>query len=170
MCLGGIGIGLARQRGQGSELLGDVAQGHRLERTPPADRLLVEGDGLLGRLPGRGELEQEPLAVEVLDGGHPAGVGVGAQISPFGQLLQRLRELVVAVPSQLGRDVLGAQMHDEAFLRLGERTQHPAVELRVRRAEVGEGVGIAVSRLGQVNHRAILPDECGLMRGHDRSR
>lgn len=48
----------------------------------------------------RGRLE--PLTVEVLDRGHPAGIGVGPQVAPLDELVQRLRELLVALPVQLG--------------------------------------------------------------------
>jgi hypothetical protein len=49
--LGRIGIALPGQREQRLELPGDVGQGDRLELAAPSDRLLVERDRLLGRLP-----------------------------------------------------------------------------------------------------------------------
>lgn len=89
---GGAAPVLGDQLRQGRQMVGDVGERHRLQDAPAPDRLLVQRDGLLGRLPRRGELEQEPLAVEVLDGGDAAGVGIGPQVAPLDQLVQRLGE------------------------------------------------------------------------------
>ncbi len=152
---GRVGVPLAGQDGQRLQLLGDVPQRHRLQRATPPDRLLVERDRLLGGLPGRGELEQEALAVEVLHGGDPAGVGVGPQIAPLPQLLQRLPERVVALAPQLRRHVLGPQMHDEPFLRPGENPQNLAIEGGVGRAQVRERLML----LRRKGHTSSLPDQ-----------
>ena len=50
--LGRVGIGVRGEDVQRPQPVGDVGQGHRLELAAPADGLLVEGDRLLGRLPG----------------------------------------------------------------------------------------------------------------------
>jgi len=116
------------------------------------DRLLVERDRLLGRLAGRGELVQRAPAVEVLDRGDPAGVGVGAQVAPGDEPVERLGELLAGLDPQLRRDVLGPQVHDEALLGPGEHEQDRAVQPGVRHAQVRERL-----RLGSRLHAHIFP-------------
>src|SRR6202034_533784 len=104
----------------------------------PADGFLVEGDGLLGRLPGAGELVQASFAVEVLYRGDAAGVAIRAQVPPRRELLQRLAEPLVSADLQVSRHVLRPQMHNEALLRPREGTQHTPVKAGVGDAQVGE--------------------------------
>ncbi len=127
------------QLGQRAQVGGDILQRHRLENTPASDRLLVDGDRLLGRLPGGGQLVQIPGPMEVLHTGHPGGVRVGPQVSPLDQLLQR-RDHLLAIPrpAQIRAHVLGTHVHDEPVPRPGERHQHIPIKGRVRRAQMRE--------------------------------
>src|ERR1700728_58605 len=136
--LGRVRIPVRGEDPKRSQPVGDVGQGHRLELAAPADGFLVEGDGLLGRLPGAGELVQASFAVEVLYRGDAAGVDIRAQVPPRRELLQCLAELLVSADLQVSRHVLRPQMHNEALLRPREGTQHAPVEVGVGDAQVGE--------------------------------
>ena len=80
--LGRVRIAVRSEDAKRSQPVGDVGQRHRLELAAPADGFLVEGDGLLGRLPGTGELVKASLTVEVLHRGDAAGVDIRAQVPP----------------------------------------------------------------------------------------
>jgi hypothetical protein len=139
--------------------VGDVGQRDRLELTAPADGFLVEGDGLLGCLPGAGELVKASLAVEVLHRGHSAGIDIRVQVPPCHQLFQGLGELLIGIDSQFSCNVLRSQMDDEALLRSREGTQQAPVKVSVRDAQVRERLRLALAmrqRRGSDYHRYIL--------------
>jgi hypothetical protein len=57
-----------------------MSASHRLQRTAPADGLLVDRDRLLRRLSSGGELVEIASSVKVRHGGHPARIRVGRQV------------------------------------------------------------------------------------------
>ncbi len=138
-----IRLFLGCQHEEGPQLGDDVVQGDGLQGASPPERLVVDGQRLLGRFSGPGELVDEPLPVEVLDGGDAGGVGVGAEIAPADEAVQRLHHGVQVRGAHVGREggvhVLGAQMYGEPLLGEHERPHHLTVETCVLHAEVGEG-------------------------------
>ena len=87
MNLGRVGIFLRGQDLQRPQHVGDIGERHGLELAAPPDGLLIEGDRLLGSLPGCRQLVQGTLAMEVLHRSHAAGVDVSAQVPPCHELL-----------------------------------------------------------------------------------
>src|SRR5262245_12727952 len=87
--------------------------------------------------------------MEVLDTRDPAGVRVGAEIAPAGELVERLHELLVAVPVQVSGNILRPEMDDEALLGTVERAHDLPIERRVGRAQMCE-------RLDRRGHATML--------------
>jgi len=73
-----VRVAVPRQLEQRPQLGGDVGQRHGLQRSAPAEGLVVGIDSLLDRLTALGQLVEEAGPVEILDRGDPARVGVGA--------------------------------------------------------------------------------------------
>jgi len=136
---------------QSPELGRDVGEGDGLQRPATTEGLVVGGERLLYCLPDPRELVEEPGTVEVLDGGDAAGVGVGPEIAPRLELLQR-------VGHGLGVDhglehlghILGPQVHGEPAFRRDEGKHDPSVEPLMGHGEIDEALV-----LGGV-HRASL--------------
>jgi len=140
-----VGIVVRGEELERPQLVGDVGQGDRLELAAPADGLVVEGDRLLGGLPGYGELIQGTLTVKVFHRGDAASVDVRAQVPPQDKLLQGRAELVIVICPELGGHIFWPQVDDEALLRPREGTQQAPVEVGVRDAQVRERLRLALA-------------------------
>jgi hypothetical protein len=135
--------GRPRSGGPSSAAADPVGAGVQTPGEPAEPGHDAVGDGDAGPV----EVAVVAGPVEVIDGGHPAGVRVGAEVAPLLQLPKRgldsgkVGRLATHVFQRSGQ-VFRPQVHQEPALGRHERAHDSPVQLGVGRIQVRERLGL----------------------------